>query len=529
MSGSGESSTTRRGAGGAIDVSLATGDDSGPGRRPGQPLILAHDLGTSGDKASLHDAGGRLLAARTVSYATDFGAGGKAEQDPADWWRAFCEATRLLLEETGARPADVACVAMSGQMMGVVLVDAHDEALRPAVIWADTRPRDESRELVERIGFERGYDLLGHRLDPTYCLPKWMWLRRHEPEAWARTTGVLVAKDYLTLRLTGRRCIDPSDASGTNAWDQRAQAWSPELLEAGGMDPSLLPEVLPSATVAGGMRAEAAACGLLGGTPVVVGGGDGACAAMGAGLIDADGSAIATMGSSAWVSIASSAPLRDPLARVVTFDHVIAGHFAPLGAMQAAGASLDWLTTTLGVSSRDGLAQLVAAAGTVEAAREGLFCLPYLLGERAPIWDADVRGTFVGLARHHRPEHLVRAVLEGVAFNLYGSLVALDSMCGGIRVIDAIGGGARSDVWLRILADTWGLPVRRRSVVDEANSLGAAVVGGRAVGLIGEWSAARALSRVEAVFEPDPARHERALADYGRFDDAYRRLRGWFG
>jgi xylulokinase len=490
---------------------------------------VAHDLGTSGDKASLHDAAGRLLAARTVTYPTDFGAGGKAEQDPADWWRAFCEATRLLLEETGAHPADVACVAMSGQMMGVVLVDARDEPLRPAIIWADTRARDESRELVERIGVERGYDLLGHRLDPTYCLPKWMWLRRHEPAAWDRATGVLVAKDFLTLRLTGRRCIDPSDASGTNAWDQRAQAWSGELLAAGDIDRSRLPDVRPSASVAGGLQANAAeACGLLAGTPVVVGGGDGACAAMGAGLIEDDGSAIATMGSSAWVSIASSEPLRDPLMRVVTFDHVIAGHFAPLGAMQAAGASLEWVTATLGVSTREGLSELVRAAGTVEAAREGLFCLPYLLGERAPIWDAHVRGTFVGLSRHHRPEHLVRAVLEGVAFNLYGTVLALTSMSTGIRVIDAIGGGARSDVWLRIMADTWGLPVRRRSVVDEANSLGAAVVGGRAVGLIDDWSAARALSRVEAVFEPDPARHESAMADHERFEDLYRRLRDWF-
>lgn len=496
---------------------------------PGRPLILAHDLGTSGDKASLHDAAGRLLAARTVSYATDFGPGGKAEQDPADWWAAFCRASRTLVQDSGADPRDIACVALSGQMMGVVLVDDHDAALRPAVIWADTRAQEQARRLSEIVGFERGFELLGHRIDPSYCLPKWMWLREHAPEAWARTTGLLVAKDFLALRLTGRRCSDRSDASGTNAWDQSAQAWSEELLAAGGIDAALLPEVLPSATVAGGLREEAArACGLLSGTPVVVGGGDGACAVLGAGL-PADGSAAnATVGSSAWISVATDQPLRDVQMRIVTFDHVVPGRFVPLGPMQAAGASLEWVASTLGVTGREGLAALVQRAAEVEAAREGLFFLPYLLGERSPIWDASVRGTFVGLARHHGPEHLVRAVLEGVAFNLFGILRAVTDTAGRVGAVEVVGGGARGDTWLRIMADTWGLPVRRRSVVDEANSLGAAVIGGIAVGLIDDWSAAGSLSTVEAVFEPDATRHQRALEDFARFSDAYERLRPWF-
>lgn len=492
-------------------------------------LILAHDLGTSGDKASLHGADGHLLASHTEPYPTDFGPGGKAEQDPADWWAAFCTANRRLLGEAGAGAADVACVAMSGQMMGVVLVDDHDEALRPAVIWADTRARQEARALAERVGPERGYELLGHRIDPTYCLSKMMWLREHEPEAWRRASGVLVAKDYITLRLTGRRCIDPSDASGTNAYDQLAGTWSSELLEAAEIDPGLLPEVLPSATVAGGLGAAAAsASGLREGTPVVVGGGDGACAALGAGLVSGESAGNATIGSSAWLSIASDRALRDPQMRVVTFDHVVPGRFVPLGAMQAAGAALDWVAMTLGARGKDQLPALLDAAGQVEAAREGLFFLPYLLGERAPIWDARVRGTFIGLSRHHRPEHLARAALEGVAFNLYGVFLALSAMAGPIEAIDAVGGGARSDTWLTIMADTWGVPVRRRSIVDEANSLGAAVIGGVAVGLIDDWAQARSLSSLEATFEPDPVRHERARRDHERFSDAYKRLETWF-
>lgn len=491
-------------------------------------LIIAHDLGTSGDKASLHDADGRLLAAHTEHYATDYGAGGKAEQDPADWWEAFCTATRGLLADNAVDPTEVACVVLSGQMMGAVLVDDEGRPQRPAVIWADTRAKAEAASLVESVGLERGYRLLGHRLDPTYSVPKLMWLRAHDPEAWASTTAVVLAKDWVTLRLTGRHCIDPSDASGTNAYDQVAGGWSAEMLAAAELDPGLLPEVVPSASVAGGVRAAASGpTGLREGTPVVVGGGDGATSALGVGLVASDATACATLGSSAWISMATDEPARDPEMRTVTFDHVIPGHFLPLGAMQAAGTSLEWLAETLGLP-RSGLGQLVGSAAEAEAASEGLFFLPYLVGERSPIWDAHARGTFIGLSRHHGPANLARAVLEGVAFNLYGSFRALDASVRPIDAVDAVGGGARSDEWLRIMADTWGVPVRRRTIVDEANSLGAAVVGGVAVGLIDDWEAARSLSQIEAVFEPDDARHARAGAGYERFTDAYERLRTWF-
>ena len=495
-------------------------------------LIIAHDLGTSGDKASLHAADGRLLASHTVRYGTDFGPGGTAEQDPRDWWSAFCAATRRLLSETGSAAGEIACVAMSGQMQSLVLVDDHDEPLRPAIIWADTRAGTERDLLARRVGDDRAFEILGHRLDASYTLAKAMWVRAHEPELFARADGVLVAKDYLTLCATGRRCTDPSDASGTNAFDQRAGRWSAELLAAAELDGALLPELLPSATVAGGLTdAAAGATGLQRGTPVVVGGGDGACAALGAGLVGPDSGANATIGSSAWLSVVTEAPVRDRLQRTVTFDHVIPGRYLPLGAMQAAGSSLDWLAGTLGVAPGAELQDLLTAAGEIRAADEGLFFLPYLLGERAPLWDARVRGTFVGLARHHGRAHLARAVLEGVAFSLGAILHSLREVLPAgrsIEAIEAIGGGARSDIWLALMADTWGVTVRRRTIVDEANSLGAAVVGGVAVGLIDGWERARALSEIDAVFEPDPARHARASVSAERFADLYERLRTWF-
>lgn len=491
-------------------------------------LILAHDLGTSGDKASLHGADGRLLAAHTASYPVDFGSGGKAEQDPADWWSGFCEATRALLAETGTDPRDIAAVVTSGQMMGATLVDEHDEVIRPSVIWADTRAQDETAALVEAVGADRAYDLLGHRVDPTYSLPKMMWLREHEPEAWARTSCVLQAKDYVTLRLTGRRVIDPSDACGTNAYDQHTGAWSEELLAAADIRRQVLPQIVPSASVAGGVTAPAArATGLCEGTPVVVGGGDGCTSALGVGLVGADSGAVVTLGTSAWISMAVDQPVRDAQQRIVAYDHVVPGYFVPLGAMQSAGASLGWFASTVGVSGDD-LSALVAEAGTAEASSEGLFFLPYLLGERAPIWDVHARGAFIGIEHRHTQAQLTRAVLEGVAFNLYGIFEAMSESVRPIDSVDAVGGGAKGDTWLQIMADTWGVPVRRRTIVDEANSLGAAIVGAVAVGLVDDWAAARELSKVEAVFEPGAARHVRALEGYRRFTDLYGRLRTWF-
>ena len=417
---------------------------------------------------------------------------------------------------------------MSGQMMGAVFVDERDEVVRPAVIWADTRAQAQTAALIEAVGADRGYELLGHPIDPTCSLPKMMWLRDHDPQAWARTSCVLQAKDYVTLRLTGRRCIDPSDASGTNAYDQHAGGWSDELLEAAGIKPALLPEILPSASVAGGVtRAAAQAAGLREGTPVVVGGADGCTSALGVGLVGEDSGAALTLGTSAWISMAAERPVRDPQQRIVAFDHVVPGHFVPLGAMQSAGASLQWFASSVGVAGED-VGRLGAEAGAAEASAEGLFFLPYLLGERAPIWDANVRGAFIGLEHHHTQAQLARAVLEGVAFNLYGVFVALSESVGPIGAIDAVGGGAKGDVWLQLMADTWGVPVRRRTIVDEANSLGAAVIGAKAVGLVDDWTAARDLSEVSAVFESDDTRHQRLARAYERFVDAYERMRTWF-
>lgn len=494
-------------------------------------MLLAHDLGTTGDKASLHDDEGRMLAACTESYTTHYGTGGTVEQDPEDWWRAVCATSRRLIEQEAVDPREIRVVSFSGQMMGAVLLDAGGQPVRPALIWADHRSGPQCDALTATIGLDRAYRITGHQLNPTYSLTKIMWVAAHEPEVFDRVTAVCQAKDFVVLRLTGTLVTDPSDASSTNAYDQQAGTWSGELLDAAGIDGSLFPEIVPSTTVVGEVSAEAArASGLAAGTPVVLGGGDGPMAAVGAGVVSPADGVYTYLGSSSWVSLAADRPLHDPGMATMTFDHVVPGRFVPTATMQAGAGSLHWIADVLEPGeAADRFDRLVASADTATASGDGLYFLPHLLGERSPYWNAEARGAFVGLSRHHGPGHLTRAVLEGVAFNLATCLDAFRASGVTVDSVDAIGGGAASDVWLQILADVWGCEVNRRGIVEEANSLGAAIVGGVGVGLLDDFGAARDLSSITASFAPDDRAHERYRARHGVFLDAYRRLEPWFG
>ncbi|GAA4496725.1 xylulokinase [Actinoallomurus oryzae] len=491
-------------------------------------MIVAHDLGTTGDKASLHHDDGRLAAAVTVRYDTRFADGGVAEQDPHDWWDAVCAATRRLLADTGTSPSAVRAVSFSGQMMGAVLLDAAHRPVRPALIWADHRSTAQAERLEQALGAEEAYRLLGHRIHPTYSLAKILWVRDHEPEVFARVAHVCLAKDYVVHRLTGRLVTDPSDASSTNAYDQAAGAWSERVLSAAGLDPGLFPPIVPATTVAGELGARAAGdVGLAPGTPVVLGGGDGPLAALGAGVIGPEDGAYTYLGSSSWVSLSADRPLHDPRLRTMTFDHVVPGRYVPTATMQTGGASFEWAAEVLrpgGDPAR--FEELTAAAA--DADTRGLYFLPHLLGERSPYWNASARGVFLGLARHHGPGHLVRAVLEGVAFNLFTCVQAFREAGHPVDRVDAIGGGASSDLWLQVLADVWGTTVRRRRIGEEANSLGAAVTAAVGAGLVPGFEVARDLSDVSAEFVPDDARHRDYRERHAAFLDAYERLEPWF-
>jgi xylulokinase len=491
-------------------------------------MIIAHDLGTTGNKASLHTVDGALLDAVTVNYPAHFATGGIAEQNPADWWGAVVDATQKLLASSGTASSEVVGVVVSGQMMGAVLLDDAYAPVRPAIIWADTRSSVQQQQLSDRLGDETAYAILGHRLNPTYSVAKIMWVRDNEPDVWRKVRHVCVAKDYIAYKMTGRLATDPSDASGTNGFDQRSGQWSSDVVAAAELDISLFPEIIESTAIVGQLTQEAAtSLGLATTTAVVMGGGDGPLAAVGAGIVSPDDGAYVSLGTSSWISFASDHPVHDPAMRTFTFNNVVPGSFVPTATMQAGGASIQWMAEVLQPHpDSSSMAALVDEANsTVDT--DGLFFLPYLLGERSPLWEPAARGAFVGLERHHTRAHMMRAVLEGVSFNLLTCLKAFEGSGVTFDKIDAVGGGAASDTLLQVLADVWGIPVLRRSVVEEANSLGAAVTAAVGLGLA-DFSAARHLSKVTAEFVPDTARHRGYHSRYERFVDATDALLPWF-
>jgi xylulokinase len=480
------------------------------------PFILAHDLGTTGNKATLFEGEGNLVASHLQSYPVTYPQANWAEQNPDDWWQAVCLATRALLAEARIHSKDIAAVTFSGQMMGIVPIDATGKPLRTAIIWADQRAVAEANMLSERCGDETIYRRSGQRVSPAYLAAKILWVKNHQPEIYRRACQFLCAKDYITFKLTDHAVTDYSDASGSNVFDLTRRQWDENLLTTIGLDIATLPEVHASMDVVGQVTREASeATGLAAGTPVVIGGGDGACAGVGAGVIE-PGDAYCYIGSSSWISFASDTPLFDPQMRTSTFHHLHPRLFAPMGTMQAAGGARDWLLRQVGQITDE-------EVSSVAPGSNGLVFLPYLLGERSPWWNPQARGAFVGLAMSHSRAEMARAALEGVAFNLRMILDALESQGTIIPAIRLIGGGAQSPLWRQILADVFAKPIHIPELLTEATSWGAAVAGGVGVSLY-EWSIAKEHARVKIIIEPDATNVMRYAELAPLFADTYRAL-----
>lgn len=490
-------------------------------------MLISHDLGTSADKASLHADDGRILASANSAYPTRYGADTASEQNPEHWWQAVVAATRELLTGSDVRAGDVQGVCVSGQMMGAVLLDAAHRPVRPAMIWSDQRATAQAAQLSDAVGAAEAYRITGHRIAATYTLPKLMWVRDNEPEAWVATGSACVAKDYVNLRLTGHLATDHSDASSTDAYDLERGCWSAPILDAAGVDPALLPPVLASTDVLGTLRpATADELGLPLSTRVVVGGGDGLMASVGAGCVGPEDPGYVCLGTSAWYAETTAAPVLDPERRSFTYRHVVPGMYGPCATTQSGAGSLQWLAEALGEPGCPlDVGGLIAEARTARAADDDLFFLPYLLGERSPWWDPHASGVFVGLRRSHGRADMARAALEGVGFTLRLCIDAVVGSDNG-RGVAVIGGGAASDFWLHMLADIWGVEVHRRTVTSQANALGAGVTALVGLGMA-DFGLARTLSRVEATFAPT-AGHERHAAHLERFREVYTALAPWF-
>jgi xylulokinase len=494
--------------------------------------ILAHDLGTTGNKATLYDREGRLIGSAFYGYTTEYAHTGWAEQNPDDWWQAVCASTRRLLQESGIRGDEIACITFSGQMMGCVPVDRSARPLRSAIIWSDVRSVDQERHVSQRIAPEEIYRITGHRLSSSYSLTKMLWLRDHQPDVYRSTYKFIHAKDSIVARLTGAFVTDPSDASSMNLYDLERGEWSQPILDAARVDPSQLPEIRQSIDVVGEVRPEIAEeAGVAAGTPVVIGGGDGACATVGAGVIG-EGAAYNYIGSSSWIAVASHKPIYDPDYRTFTFGHLIPGMFMPTGTMQAAGASYQWMRDQLCPVEQGAAATLQInpyelmnlEAEKSPAGARGLLFLPYLLGERSPRWNPRAQGAFIGLTIRHTRADMIRAVLEGVTMNLRVILDAFRIQGMEIDAMRVIGGGARGRFWNRIMADIYGMPVQRLTILEEATSMGAAVAGGVGVGLYPDFSIIDQMNQIAEVIAPDSASQAAYEKVYPTFEAAYHAL-----
>lgn len=428
-------------------------------------VLLGLDVGTTGARALVVTVAGVVVATASEDYPMATPAPGWAEQDPADWVQATKLAVREALAAAG-QPR-VLAVGLTGQMHGLVLLDAHSRVLRPAILWCDQRTTPQCRQITQTVGAERLIQLTCNPALEGFTAPKILWVREHEPDIIARTAQVLLPKDYLRFILTGDYATEVSDASGTLLFDVRHRRWSAEMLAALDIPAAWLPSAVESPVITGHIKADIAAeLGLPVGTPVVGGAGDQAAGGVGNGVVRA-GMLSSTIGSSGVVFAFSAGITLDPAGRVHTFCHAVPGAWHNMGVTQGAGLSLRWWRDHFGAAETataqrlqtDPYTLLTAEAATAPAGAEGLLWLPYLMGERTPHLDAKARGVLYGLTGRHGRAHVLRAVLEGVAYSLRDSLEILQEMGVPAAQVRASGGGARSTLWRQIQADVFGMPV----------------------------------------------------------------------
>lgn len=471
--------------------------------------IIAHDLGTSGNKATLFSEEGKLIASKTVSYPTNFMEGNRAEQNPHHWWEAIIETTQALTQLVS--PADIAGVALSGQMMGCLCVDKVGTPLRPHMLYCDQRATEEEALLASCIDSLRFYEITGHRISASYSIEKLMWVKRNEPDIFARTYKMLNAKDYINFLLCGVMATDPSDASGTNAYDLNHWEWSTPIIEAAGLDLSLFPQVYSSIDVIGEVTAKAAQLtGLRAGTPVICGGGDGSCAGVGVGCIR-PGSAYNCLGSSSWIALTVEKPIVDEQRRTMNWAHVVPGLLHPSGTMQTAGSAYNWMVNQLckheqlqAASSKRSVFELIdEQLITSPLGANKLLFLPYLLGERTPRWNVDAKGAFIGLTLSHTHSDMIRSVMEGITLNL-GLIVNIFRQHIPLNSITVVGGGAKNHIWQQMMADIYQTEICIPNYLEEATSMGAAVLAGIGSGIFNDFSVIDRFIRITNTIQPNP-------------------------
>ncbi len=478
--------------------------------------LLGIDVGTSACKAALFGSGGAPVAQTLSEYPVLYPRPGWAEQRPQDWWSGVCAAVRSLLAQSGVRPGDIAGVGVDGQSWAAVAVDAKGEALANTPIWTDTRARAECEEIKRSVPEAELFALCGNPLQPSYTLPKILWYRNHLADVYRRAAHILQSNSLIVYRLTGAVTQDLSQGYGLNCFHMRSGEWDYDMARRLGIRVELLPELHPCHEVVGRVTREAAALtGLAQGTPVVAGGLDAACGTLGAGVTE-PGQTQEQGGQAGGMSLCLDRYAADP--RLILSFHVVPGRWLLQGGTTGGGGALKWLREA--VCPELSFGRMSELAGAVPPGSEGVLFLPYMAGERSPLWNPNASGVFFGLHYAATRAHLIRAVMEGVAFALRHNLETAESAGARAGTLRAMGGGANSLVWTQIKADVTGHAVEVPAS-DTATTLGAAILAGVGTGVYGSFRDACARTvAVKRTHTPDPE----PKAVYDRQYRAYREL-----
>jgi xylulokinase len=498
--------------------------------------LLGIDVGTSGARALLCGEDGRVLATATTEYPASSPRPLWSEQEPEDWWRGTCESVRKVISRAGIDGKEVGGIGLSGQMHGLVMLDASHHVIRPAILWNDQRTAAECRQMTEAVGAERLLELACNPALTGFTAPKILWVRNNEPENYDKCRKVLLPKDYVRFCLSGAFATEVSDASGMLLLDVRQRDWSDEILSALEVDRDLLADCHESQEVSATVSAAVAKeIGIRAGTPIVGGGGDQAAGAVGNGIVKS-GVISATIGTSGVVFAFSDRVATDPQGRLHTFCHAVPGKWHVMGVVLCAGGSLQWFRNHLAEPERaqaesegvDPYEVLCAEAARADAGCEGLLFLPYLTGERTPHADPNARGALVGLTPRHGRNQVVRSIMEGITFAMKDSLEIIRSMGIAVDEIRLSGGGARSEFWRQLQADVYEHSVCTINA-DEGPAYGVALLAGVGTGVWGsvEEACERSISVVSR-YEVEPQNAGIYREFYPVYQGLYRSLKGDF-
>ena len=499
---------------------------------PKQRYLLGIDIGTSACKVAVFSASGHVVSSASAEYPVYYPQPGWAEQNPEDWWNGTCRAISQVLKQGNISAEEIVGIGIDGQSWSAIAIDETGKVLTNTPIWMDTRAQEICNRLNEEIGGENIFELCGNMLQPSYTTAKILWYQQMLPKMYGNIHKILSSNGFIGYRLTGEITLDISQAYGFHCFDMRQGKWDPKMCEALGIPRQFLPDIVPCHQVIGKVTEKAAALtGLAPGTPVVAGGLDAACGTLGAGVIH-PGETQEQGGQAGGMSICLNEYRSDP--RLILGYHVIPGHWLLQGGTTGGGGAMRWLEKEFAdyerhISAQTGkssLQQLNEIAEPITPGCDGLIFLPYMAGERSPIWDADAKGVFYGLDFNKTKGHFVRAVMEGVAFSLEHNLQVAASVGAAVNQLNAVGGAANSALWTQIKSDVTGKPIAV-PLSDHATTLGAAILAGVGIGMYDSFEQAVAQTvQITRHYQPNPENHIRYQQYFQTYLELYERLRG---